>query len=141
MLAILGAITGLLGPITSLTKQYKELQMKRLEVEGDKNLKEIDAQIEEVNSKKAVLIAQAGSRVGMFFQGVGQLYLTLPLGAIVWKYAYDKVVGPFHGCSGEIPRELIQHCKQFRTDSIDPHVWWAIGAMIAFYYVTKVVRK
>lgn len=68
----------------------------------------------------------------MFGYGIGPLIILTKI------YVWDKVIGSFAGCAGPMGGAL--ECATFRTDPLDPNLWWVITAQIAFYFVAKALK-
>src|SRR5262245_3824365 len=97
---ILGLLTGLAGPISELIRSSNELKTKRLTVESDSERAKIDADIRELEARKAVLIAEAGNRIAGAINATIRAGLALgPVAYVLKYYLWDKVIGAFSGCA------------------------------------------
>ncbi|SRR5258705_10463985 len=133
--AILAFITGLAPAFFQFGSKLVDLQAAKVNAQSEEEKKRIDAQIEEVHDKRAVLVAEAGSRINGFMR----FFLALGPAVILAKiYIWDKTIGPFNGCVGKIP---LPGCEKFNTDALDPNLWWVVIAVIGFYFVTSMVKK
>lgn len=137
---ILGFITGLVGPMAQVVNNITALKQQRAKAESDKELAKIDAELQEVHDRKAVLIAEAGNRITGALNGVTRTALALGPVAILLKIAYDKVIGSFAGCSRGSTFADPEFCYKYNTDSIDPNMWWVILTCVAFYFLTSKPR-
>lgn len=137
---ILGWITGLAGPISSIISKISDLQIAKVQASTDQQKAKIDQQIEEAHDRKAVLVAEAGSRVASAINTSFRALLTIgPALYIIKITAWDKVVGSFMGCSGGANRV---DCQIFNTDALkEPHMWAIIGGIIAFYFMYDIYAK
>lgn len=135
--AILGLVTGLAGPISAAVTSISDLKKARVKADSDKDLKRIDQEIQAVQDRKAVLIAEAGSRIAGVLNASVRVAAAVPAIAILWKLAYDKVAGPFYGCSGVVQKPMITYCKQFSTDSLGTELALLIAAVIGFFFLTS----
>ncbi len=100
----------------------------------------IQAEIDEVNARRAVIIAEAGSRLAGGLNASMRFLLTLgPLAILLKLFFWDKVVGSFVGCAGR--GGILEHCNTFRTDPLDTNQWAVIAAAIGFYFVTSIFKK
>lgn len=135
---ILGFITGLAGPIAEVINRITALKEAKVKAESDKELSKINAELEQVHDRKAVLVAEAGNRVAGIFNAITR-------GSVMWlfalpiliKFAYDKVMGSFAGCGTNGPFEgIADTCYMYSTDKLDPNMWWVIIAVIGFYFLT-----
>lgn len=135
LFSILGFITGLAGPLSNLANKIVDLKSQRLKAETDIERHKIDQQIEEVHDKRAVLIAEAGSRIGVAINASCRLILAIPAGVILYKLlVWDKVIGSFDGCAGKAGNAL--RCVTYNTDVLDTNQWAVIAAVIGFYFLT-----
>jgi hypothetical protein len=55
-------------------------------------------------------------------------------------FAWDKVVGSFYGCTGDVARHMTD-CTTFRTDALDEHQWLVIAAVVAFYFAYDITSR
>lgn len=134
---ILTTLTGLGTTASSISKDIRDLQMKKEETKSNERLREIDAQIQALHDRKDVLVAEAGSRINGFVRAG---FAIGPMLYVFKYYAIDKVIGSFVGCSGEIAR-TIPGCKVFATDGLSPQMAAVMTACIAFYFVTGWINK
>ncbi len=132
---ILGFITGLAGPIASAVNNITDLKKIRAKADSDKELKQIDAEIRAVQERKAILIAEAGSRIAGTINACVRVAAALPAIAILWKLAYDKIGSSFYGCVGKVIPAKIELCKQFNTDALGTELAMLIAAVIGFFFL------
>jgi hypothetical protein len=134
LLTILGFITGL-GPIISnIGGKYLDLQRRKEDAKNNKDIAEINAEISAIQDRRAVLVAEAASRLGAGINASVRLLAALPGILFVWKILFwDKVIGSFYGCAGRVA----DGCGSFRTDSIEDNMWWLIIAIFSFYFLAS----
>lgn len=130
MFSILGLLTGLAGPLASLASKIIDLQTAKEQAKTDRERMAYDQQIEEARDRRAVLIAEAGSRVNALIRGVIASFGAILI-AKLW--VYDKVIGAFAGCAGQAG-QLVLECQTFRTDPLGTEQWYLLGAIFAFYF-------
>lgn len=124
---ILGFITGLTGPIAQVINNITELRKQQTQAKSNVELADINKEIELAESRKSVLIAEAGSRLNSIIRALAAIGPILFINKIL---VWDKVIGSIVGCSvSKID------CSSFRTDTIDQNMWWVIIAVIAFYFL------
>lgn len=139
---ILGFVTGLLGPVAQVVNKITDLKMQRAKAESDKELAKIDAELQEVHDRKAVLIAEAGNRITGTMNGLARFALALGPIVILLKFlVWDKTVGSFSGCAKGSSLATDERCYTFNTDSLDPNMWWVILTCVAFYFLTSKPRN
>jgi hypothetical protein len=143
MLAIiLGFLTGLAGPISTLVGKVADLKTEQLKASTDKEKAQIQQEIEEVHDKKAVLVAEAGNRIAAAINASIRLALAIgPMLYILKYYAWDKVIGSWYGCSGNFPTKTMEQCATFSTDPLSLQMAGVMTAVIGFYFLTATIRK
>ena len=127
---ILGFLTGL-GPIIgNLGSQILSLEKAKLSAKTEVQKQEITKEIEAIHDKRAVLVAEAGSRLNAYFRA----FIALGPAAYLSKiFLWDKVVGSFAGCS----MVNSEYCRtMFQTDNLDPYLWAVVTAVIGFYFLS-----
>lgn len=139
MFTILGWLTGLAGPIASITNKIIDLRAKQAETASATEKAKIDQQIEEAHDRKAVLVAEAGNRIAGAMNATVRLALTIGPAAVIMKLTlWDKVIGSFYGCTA---KTIAPFCSVFRTDPLDANLWWIITAVIGFYFLYDIAAK
>lgn len=140
MLSILGLLTGLAGPLSSITGKISDLLVARAQARTDQERMKVDQQIEEAHDRKAILVAEAGNRVAGTINASMRLALAVGPAAILLKLMlWDKVIGSFAGCAGSGGHGL--NCASFRTDPLDTNQWMVITAVIAFYFAYDMMAR
>jgi hypothetical protein len=139
---ILSFLTGLGGTVSAITKTISDLKMAKIKAESDTERAEINRQIEEAHDRRAVIVSQAGTRIGSFVIGILQLLAALPMIAILWKYAYDKIIGGLAGCAAEGLKPLFKvYCQtHYRMDPLDQNIWWIILTIVAFLFMGQMKK-
>lgn len=139
--AILSFITGLAGPMAAIINKISDLKMAKVNAHTEEKKAEINQQIEEAHDKRAAIVAQAGSRIGILFLSIMQMLFVLPAAAIIAKIGFwDKVVGSLHGCAVKpLTAVTKRYCQEwFITDPLDSNMWWIILAIVSFLFVTTI---
>ncbi len=137
---ILGVLTGLAGPISNIVSKISDLQTAKLQASTNIEKAKIDQQIEELHDKRAVLIAEAGSRLSSAMNAtVRAVAAAGPIAYVAKIFLWDKVIGSFVGCSAS--QEHFNVCTTFSTDPIDPMLWAVVTAVLGFYFVTSWVNR
>jgi hypothetical protein len=148
--AILAFLTGLGPVVQAITGKITDLKMAKIKAESDIDKATIQAQIEEAHDKRAVLVAQAGHRIGALFLSLMQLAFVIPAAVYINKILiWDKVIGAFDGCAGVVkvlPSKAgyvkYQACQaMYTTDPIDQNMWWIILAIVSFLFVTTIKNR
>lgn len=129
---ILGAITGLAGPISSVINRIQDVKLELAKVQSDTERNKLLAEQEELNARKSVLIAEAGHRLNAIVR------TCLAVGPMIYLFkvfVVDKVIGSIvRGITGK--DYLI-----FRTDSLDDNLWGIVVAVIAFYFLYDITAR
>lgn len=134
---VLTFITGLGTTASSISKDIRDLQIAKEQTKSNKELKEIDGEVQVKLAQKDVLVAEAGNRIN------GALRAALALGPVLYVfkyYAVDKFLGSIVGCSG-IGAGAIPGCKIFATDPLNPEMTVVLSAVIGFYLLHATFRK
>ena len=133
---ILGFITGLAGPIAQTIGKITDLKLAQVQAASDSEKARINLEIQESQDRKAALIAEAGTRLGSTIHALLRLGFAIgPLAVLNKIFLWDKVVGSFVGCSGNMTEGMWDKCKIYVTDSLDIYLWGVITAIVAFYFV------
>lgn len=139
MLSIIGLIptiltflTGLSGTVGKVSDNIKELEIKREQTKSDTQIKEIDAQIDNMHDRKDVLVAEAGNRIN---QVMRSLLAVGPILYVFKYYAIDKVIGSIAGCAG--PAGSDASCWLFRTDGLNVEMAAVMTACLAFFFLWR----
>lgn len=136
MLALLGLIPQIIGLGSSITDLFK----MKAKAKSDKELKEIDKEIEAVRDKRAVLVAEASSAFGGTINATMRATIAVSVAALTIKmWAWDKVAGSIAGCAGEFGK--LPGCEYFKTDSLSEWEIGAVTAIICFYFVSEKFGK
>lgn len=143
MLSILGLIpsiltflTGLGGTATSISKDIRDVQIKKEQAKSDKDLKEIDAELSALHARKDVLVAEAGSRLNAIMRAA----IAIGPALYVFKYFFvDKFLGSLFLCSSTAGQEL--RCQIFRTDGLNTEMAAVLTAVLAFYFLASTFGK
>lgn len=136
---ILGWVTGLAGPIASITNKIIDLRAKQADTQSAMEKAKIEQQIEEAHDRKSVLVAEAGNRIAGAMNATVRLALTIgPASVLIKLLLWDKVIGSFYGCTA---KAIPTFCNVFRTDPIDQNLWWVITAVIAFYFLYDIAAR
>src|SRR5262245_35134751 len=98
--SILTFLTGLGGVAKYITGRIADLKIEQVKADSNVQRQQITAEIEALHDRRAVLVAEAGTRIGALLNAIARGILAAPAAAILWKLAYDHVVGPFYGCVG-----------------------------------------
>lgn len=129
---ILGAVTGLAGPISQVINNITDLRKRQTEAKTDVEKARIQAEIDALQERKALLLGQVGNRIVAIMYGTVTVALSVPAITILWKFAYDKVVAPFVGCRG-VRAIAEQACASFATDPLSTELTTLVAATIVFF--------
>lgn len=139
--SILGFLTGL-GPIIgNLGGRYLDLQKAKEQTKSNEKLAEINAEITAIQDRRAVLIAEAGSRLAGGINASVRLLLALAIASpLIKMMAWDRTIGSFMGCAGRLGGSL-DKCTTFRTDAMSDIEIYAVTAVLMFYFLTSRFKK
>lgn len=132
MFSIIGAITGLAGPIISLGNKIVDLQKDKVIARTDVEKQEIQGEIELAHDRRATLVAEAAYRLTAIINVVMRTAIASAAAVLLWKlWVWDKVIGSLSGCAAKV-----LGCEVFRTDPLDANQWYLIIAIVAFYFIS-----
>lgn len=129
---VIGAITGLAGPISAVLTRMQDVKLELAKVQSDTERNKLLSEQGELQARQAALIAEAGSRLNAIVRtsiAFGPaLYLTK-------VFVFDKVIGSLvRGLAG---RDFLI----FRTDPLDDNLWKVVVAVIAFYFLYDITAR
>lgn len=138
MFSWLGLIPGVLGTINGITNAISNQKIAAINANTEEERIAATERIKVLESRRDALInAQSRSKFPIFVQSLlGMCGVVVIAKMAVW----DKVIGSFLGCAGEIGRNL-QGCETFRTDPLGTDVSLLVGGTMAFYLLTSSIRK
>lgn len=128
----LSLIPGLFNTVNGITNAISNERLKLIDAKTDQERIRAQERINSLQAKRDVLVAESGrSSVNAFLRGsIGASAAIIIAKLLVW----DKVVGSFYGCAGEVGRNMMG-CESFRTDVIDGNQWAVISAVVGFYFL------
>lgn len=130
LFTILGALTGLAGPISQAVAKLTDLQIAKVQASTDADKNRIDGQISEAHDRMMVLTAEAGSRINSIVRG----FLAFgPMTYLNKVFVFDKVLGSLlgHSKGGDI----------FSTDPLDANLWTVVTVVLSFYFVYDIAAS
>jgi hypothetical protein len=134
LLSLLGIVPAVLGTVDGITKAIANERLKLIDAKTEQERIETQERISALQSRQAVLIAEAATPAGIWnarFRGL----LALPAIIVLWKLiVWDKVIGSMVGCSGDTAPGT---CGAFTTDKLDDHMWYLVYAAIGFYLLAQ----
>jgi len=141
---LLSLIPGLFNTVNGITAAISNERLKLIDAKTDQQRIVSEERITSLQAKRDVLVAESGrSSFNAYCRGSIGLFVSLLLGKLLF---WDKVVGSWSGCSGEMGRAL--ECSVFRTDPLDANQWGVITAVIGFYFlyegavnVTRIIKS
>lgn len=139
MLGFLGIITGLAGPLAQIANKILDLQLAKNIARTETEKEDIEQKIQEAHDRRAVIIAEAGSRLSNTLTATMRFLIALgPTAFLLKVLLYDKVIGAFAGCTVRNPP---LGCVSFSTDSLDTNLWWVIFAAVSFYFLYDISAR
>jgi len=123
MLAILGFLTGLAGPLATIAGKILDTKTALAQAQSNDEKNRLNAAIEELHAQQAVLVAEAGSRLNAIIRGL----MAVPVMILLWKLlVYDKALGQWTGG---------------HTDPLGSDLWKVVTAVIAFYFLYDIAAR
>jgi hypothetical protein len=146
MFSFLGFLTGLAPMLTQVANNITDLQKMKVRAASDTELAEINRKIEEAHDRRAIVVAEAGHRVGVILNGGMRAIMALPVAIFLWKWlVWDKVMGAFAHCAGKYGAGMPDRCATYITDPLDGNTWLIILGVSGFYFAydfgSRLLRK
>jgi|SRR5687768_11727882 len=136
LFALLGLIPDVFKTVNGITAAISNERLKKIQATTDREKISADERIKHLEAIRDVRLKNTENPLTammMFGYGVGPLIILSKI------YIWDKTIGSFYGCAGEAGRHMAG-CETFKTDPLDPNLWWVITAQIAFYFVAKAFK-
>ena len=137
LLSILGFVSGMGGTLSNIVGKISDLKIAQVQAGTDQEKAKIGAEIEAAHDRRAVLVAEAWSRINSIMRAAIAFGPALYLLTI---FVWDKVIGKFAGCSGPAAGSR-PRCQIFVTDPLDENLWKVVVAVIAFYFVYDIAAR
>lgn len=100
---MLGAILGLLDPVSRIASKIAEAYVARQNAETDRQRIAADEQIKTLEARRAVLVAESGTKINAFVRaGFALPFVIYNAKLVIW----DKVLGL--GVTDPLSRDLFQ---------------------------------
>lgn len=136
---ILAIITGLGPTVVSITGKILDLKSAQTVAQTEVQKAQIGQQISEANDRRDIIVAEAGSRIGLILSGLMRGLIALgPALYLLKVFLWDKVIGSFVGCSGKF---VADNCDTYSTDPLDVNLWWVVMAVLAFYLAYDIASR
>lgn len=121
MLAAFGSFLLKIG-IGSITSKIADAYLAKQNATTDREKIAADERIRTLEAKRAVMVAEAGSRINAIMRAA----LAAPVAVILWKiFIYDKALGQWtHGT----------------TDALSPELWNVVMVVVGFYFIYETAR-
>lgn len=136
---MLSFLLGLLPGAVQISGKIADLLIARQQAKSDVEKAQIDAQIQQLNMQKEVILAETNK--SFTFNGVLRGLAAIgPIAYLLKIFLWDKTIGAFYGCSG-LRGDVNPDCHIFNTDRLsDPNLNWVMVAVIGFYFLTTIRR-
>jgi hypothetical protein len=134
-LTLLGLIPDAFKTVNGITSAIANERLKKIQATTDQEKIAADERIQHLEAIRDVRMSKVENPLTalmMFGYGVGPLVILTKI------YVWDKTIGSLMGCAGEAGQAA--SCATFRTDPLDPNLWWVITAQIAFYFLAKTLK-
>jgi len=121
-MGFLSFLIGLIDPIGKIADKIAQVQIEKARATTDREKIAADERIKGLESRRDVLVAEAGSGVNQFIRAA----ITLPFVIYFWKLiVWDKIV----------------MAGRAATDDLGDNLWWVATVIIGFYFVSDVTRQ
>lgn len=137
MLALLGLLPAAFNTVNGITNAIANAKIAGINATTEQDRIAAQEQVAALEARRDVLVAESHSP----WNGLMRFMLALGPMVILNKFlVWDKVVGSFVGCAGPAGGAM-DTCTTFRTDPLDPNMWWVITAVVGFYFVAETIGK
>jgi hypothetical protein len=137
---VLGFLTGMGPVISGIVTSVANTKAALAAAETDQERNKLRAEVDELNARRAVLIAEAGSRFATIMNVTIRSLLALgPVVLLLKVFVWDKSMGPFVGCVGDTTG--VERCLKFTTDGLDTNLWAVVIAVIGFYFLYDMTAR
>ncbi len=117
---MIGTILQLVNPLETVLNKVTELKLKRLEAESDSEKIQIEAELEALEVRKQVLIAEQSNPITRWMRPLW----ALPFILYTWKIVvYDKIL------------------KLGVTEPLDDKMWGAMMLILGAYFTMRGIDK
>ena len=131
LLSLLGLIPDALSTINGITTAIANEKLAQITATTQQDQIASQERMAALQARANILIAEAATPAGLLNARVRAIAAAGPISLILKLSLWDKVIGSFVGCSG---KTLPGTCGMFTTDPIDPHIWYGVVAVMAFYF-------
>lgn len=132
--AIPAMIAGLFGTINTVTNAISNEKIALINANSEEEKIRITARLEALQSRQAVMIAEAATSKLNIRVRAG---LALgPLCILSKIFIWDKTIGSIVGCAGRALHPMVS-CDTFMTDPLDPNLWSVVMVVLGFYFLAE----
>lgn len=124
----LGALIGLIDPISRIAGKIADAKMASIQATTDKEKIAADERIRALEDRRSVLIAESTTPINAIVRACASLG---PIAYTTKILLWDKVIGSFAGYTPNV----------FRTDDITPEQWKLIAAVFAYYFLYDITGR
>ena len=134
---ILGLIPGVFSTIDGITKAISNERINAQNAKTEQERISAQERISTLEARRDVMVAESHSP----WNGLMRFLIALgPMVLLNKIFVYDKVWGSLQGCAGNAG-QILQECATYRTDLLDPNLWWVATAVVGFYFLSESVRQ
>ena len=137
LLSILGIVPAVLNTVDGITSAIANEKIALIGAKTDQERIASQERIAALTARRDVLVAEAPTQAGIINAWLRALAAAGPIAIILKLSLWDKVIGSLVGCSG---KTLPGTCGMFITDPVDPHIWYGVTCVLAFYLAADAYR-
>lgn len=138
ILSLLGLLPKALDTVQSITGMIRDEKLAQISATTDQQRISSQERQVQLEARRDVLISEATNPASAKINACTRLLLALSALLLWFKLgAWDKAIGSWHGCTNPILLDRPDNCYLFRTDTLDPNMWWFMIAVVGFYFLTK----
>jgi hypothetical protein len=127
LFTIITALTGLGGVFKSISADISNVQIAKVNAQTQQEKDQLNLREQELHDKRAVIVAEAGSRINAIMRALAAIGPILYLFKV---FVFDKVIGSLLGYAC-----FQGKCSIFTTDKLDDNLWGIVLLVLSFYFV------
>jgi hypothetical protein len=136
LLGLLGIIPKAFSTIDNITNAISNERITAIKAKTDEEKVAAEERAKALEARRDVMLSESKSP----WNGLMRFLIALGPMVILNKiFIWDKTIGSLQGCAGQYA-QAIEGCKIYRTDLLDPNLWWVLTAVVGFYFLAEATR-
>lgn len=136
LLGLLGIIPKAFSTIDNITNAISNERVTAIQAKTAEAKIEAEERAKALEAKRDVMLAESHSP----WNGLMRFLIALgPMVLLNKIFIWDKTIGSLAGCAGP-NGGAIEGCQVYRTDLLDPNLWWVLTAVVGFYFLSEAAK-